>query len=313
MNLQQLKYFLVLAQCKNYHQAAEQLFISQPALSKAMKNLEEELHVSLFNKVGKETHLTKYGSLFLSHVKTCIGALDQGVTQLNTFARENESHIRISAVYPCASQCVPLSIAEFELRFPQVHFSCHQGDSQIVVNDILNGEADLGFIIDTTDIFSDPCLEKIKVLDYPAMLAVSNKHPLAQRKAVNYQEIAKDPFITYAPESGNYRLLQANLDAYGFPFPSNIKIQYNSDEAILSAVQHNLGIAIVTATKFNLRFDVQFIPIKNVLLQFPVYMVWKANTFVPTVVNAYKDYILQAYHLKTFFDKEDRSRYGLPI
>ena len=72
MNLNQLYYFQKVAQLQHYHQAAKELNISQPSLSRSIANLEEELGVSLFQKNGRNIELTKYGSIFLEHVNRII-------------------------------------------------------------------------------------------------------------------------------------------------------------------------------------------------------------------------------------------------
>ena len=113
MNLNQLYYFQKVAQLQHYHQAAKELNISQPSLSRSIANLEEELGVSLFQKNGRNIELTKYGSIFLEHVNRIIDEIKIAENKMKSLAGSSSGHIDIGYVFPLAKSYIPRLVRSF--------------------------------------------------------------------------------------------------------------------------------------------------------------------------------------------------------
>lgn len=303
MNLQQLRYFIELAKFKNYKKTAENLYISQSALSKAISKLEEELDVPLFNKNGKKNELSKYGIIFYNYINSGLKSIDDGINQLNLLSNKNKNNISIGAVFSCSTQCVPISIYQFQLEFPDVQFDCVEGTSYEISKDLINSKIDIGLVTDLSYLMNHKNIEKIKLLSYQVILAVPKNHPLANLEEVSYMDIINEPFIFYSSDSANGKILRKSLKEYNLPYPKNIRIEYNNESSIISAIRNGIGIGFVSNTKYNRQADLHFLNIDNILLEFPIYMAWKSDVIMSSITNTYKDYVLRAHHLGSFGKK----------
>ncbi|MDY3051955.1 MAG: LysR family transcriptional regulator [Ndongobacter sp.] len=297
MNLQHLRYFLILAERKNYQMAADELFITQPALTKAMQKLEEELEVPLFEKTGKENRLTKFGLLFYKYAKDCLSSLDEGLVQLKMLSQESEARLRIGAIYSCATQCVPISFHHFSINYPDAEFTCRQSSSDSIIQSLADGSCNLGFISDSPLLTQHPEISRIKLFAHRAMLAVPEDHPLAGQSSTVYSAIADEVFVQYTEDCGNYTALKNELQTYGLEMPKRISVRCDSEDTVLSAVQKGLGVGFVSDTNFNRQQHIHYVNIDDIYLYFPVYLAWNTNVLTTPIVQSYKNYVLRAYHL----------------
>lgn len=301
MNLQHLYYFLDLAKTKSFSLSADKLYISQPALSKAIKKLEQELDILLFNRVGNETHLTNEGLIFYEYVSKGLESLDKGIAHINSITDSKKDLIRIGSIYSCLSYCVPLSIKFFLNRYPDVKFQCYQGTSSELVELIREQKIDFCLASECEIPYDDKFINKVKLYDNDVVLVVPSNSPLAKEASVTIDDIYEYPFIGYTDDNLNFKNVKDSLKKQGYDFPKNIRSSYNTEDAVISAVKHGLGIGFISKTKSDLCERVKTIELKSCTLGLPVYFVWRSDVFPSALVNAYKDYVLQAHHRKTFY------------
>lgn len=297
MNISQLNYFVTLVEYKHYGKAAEKLYISQPALSKAIKNLEEELDVPLFNKVGKENRLTNYGKIFHKYAKNSLNILDTGTKQIKSLTEVNKHNIRLETVYSCATQCVPLSIYNFRKKFPNVNFEYKENTSQNIIEHLINSVIDLGLISDCSTLNNQKNIGVLKLFDYETSLVIPKNHRLSKKTSVSYKDILNEPFISYTEDTANLNVLRKELSSYGLPYPKNIVVRCNTESAVLASVEKGLGIGIVSDTNFNKNIDLKFLKFDNIVIKFPIYIIWRNDLLTSKAITAYKDYILTAHHI----------------
>lgn len=113
MNLKHLEYFRVLASLEHYTRAADQLYITQPTLTNAISVLEKELGTQLFEKKGRNTRLTKYGSFFLTYVITALDTLEKGEKELRQLTSPTHGTIDFAFIYTLGPNFVPTMIQTF--------------------------------------------------------------------------------------------------------------------------------------------------------------------------------------------------------
>ena len=147
MNLNQLYYFQKVAQLQHYHQAAKELNISQPSLSRSIANLEEELGVSLFQKNGRNIELTKYGSIFLEHVNRIIDEIKIAENKMKSLASSSSGHIDIGYVFPLAKSYIPRLVRSFlnQQENHEITFSLSQEITKNLIADLKNEKYDVVF------------------------------------------------------------------------------------------------------------------------------------------------------------------------
>ena len=146
MNLDYLRYFVKLAQVGHYTRASERLNISQPSLSHAVRQLEEELGVPLFERQGRNTQLTQFGAEFLDCAARTLATLDEGVTSLQRKAR-GEGLIRLGFLRVLGTDYVPRLAARFLAAHPdrQLQFTFHSGRTQELLEGLADRRYDLVF------------------------------------------------------------------------------------------------------------------------------------------------------------------------
>ena len=124
MELSQIRYFIEAARCQHITHSAEKLHIAQPALTKSIHNLEDELSVPLFSRKGRNVVLTKYGEYLLEKLAPIINTLDSIPDELAHLAETEKHTIRLSLL--AASTFVPQAIIEYKKKYPDINFQVLQ-------------------------------------------------------------------------------------------------------------------------------------------------------------------------------------------
>lgn len=137
MNFQSLVYFKTVAELQHYTKAASTLFITQPALSKAIHNLEVELGVTLFQKEGRNVTLTPSGAVFYEYVKRAVDEINNGIAAVQHRADVERNIIFVSALFSNYTEFLPEKIAQFRKMNPTYRFRIEYKYTSIIVNDDL--------------------------------------------------------------------------------------------------------------------------------------------------------------------------------
>ena len=182
MNLFYIRYFVELAKEQQYTKAAKNLNITQPSLSHAIHQLEEELGVLLFEKTGRNTVLTRYGEEFLVYAENTIRTLDQGI-RLMQKAAHGEGVIRLGFVRPLGMDFVPGLADDYRKRLQDemVQFSFHTGTTHELVNGLKEKQYDIIFCSRPVD---ESGLSVLPVGRQDLVVITPEGHPLAEEKNV---------------------------------------------------------------------------------------------------------------------------------
>ena len=190
MNIDHLRYFLVLTQEMHYGRAAQRLNISQSGLSHAMAALEQELGAPLFQKSGRGIALGRYGAALLPQAQQIVTLADNCLRSFQML-REGIGTLRIQTIPLLLVPLVTRLCRQFKAAHPGCDFTFSTGMSSQVCQSVLEGEADLGFC---SKIFSDPQLEYAAIQSRPMVAAVPLDHPLAQQESVTLEDIC-EPYL----------------------------------------------------------------------------------------------------------------------
>ena len=200
MNLDYLRYFVKLAEVRHYTKAAEQLCITQPSLSHAIRLLETELGVPLFEKTGRNTALTRFGEEFLECAKRTLGTLEQGVSAIQRSA-QGEGLIRLGFLRVLGIDYVPRLAARFLADHPgrNIRFTFHSDRTQGLLDGLMHQQYDL-------ILCSEPApelrLTTVPVTQQDLVLIVPKGHPLTSRHSIDLAETLPFPQIYFAAGSG---------------------------------------------------------------------------------------------------------------
>lgn len=235
MDITRLRYFQTLAHTGNMTKAAQLLYITQPGLSKSIHQLEEELEIELFNRVGREIQLNEYGETLLNYVDRAFSELEEGERVVKDITGLENGRISVAATFP---HIFPYLMGEYLKIFPDVHMKQVQSSSTEMKQLIENNQIDFG--ISTTSIMSEG-IEWINLTDDEIFITVSENHKYAGRKRISLKELSDERFIGLVEGYGFRDITDGFCRQSGFePYYS---IEVEESTAILQLVQKNYGIS----------------------------------------------------------------------
>lgn len=200
MNLAQLHYFSRLAEFQHYSRAAEDLHITQPSLSSSISSLEKELGVPLFQKVGRNVKLTKYGAEFLEYVNDGLERIDTGIAIMREYAGSNTGGtIDLGCIYTLQDSFLPKLMVEYQSYVdPSTVFNVQSGTTSALLANLKNGELDIAFTS------KDDCATDITFIPIAAqklLVAMSASCPLAKKDYLVPSDLAQQDILTYRADT----------------------------------------------------------------------------------------------------------------
>lgn len=288
MNLYHLRYFVQLAHTRHYTRAAEQLCITQPSLSHAISQLENELGLPLFEKTGRNTELTRFGEQFLECAERTLSTLDEGVEELKRVSR-GEGLIRLGLLRTLGVDYVPDVVSRFLAANSgkKIRFTFKTGMTNQLLDGLSERKYDMVFA-------SKPPAElgftSVAVERQDLVLIVPRDHPLANRHSVDLSETLPYPQVYFSEGSG----LRGVVDELFSRAGGQPKIAYEIDEdqVIAGFVARGFGIAVVPYMDMLLRLNVKIIQIASPVWERNFYMVTDDRTYMPPAVSSFRQFVL---------------------
>lgn len=247
MTLQQINYFCAICEEMHYTKAANKIHVSQPSLSYAIKELEQELGVKVFKRRGKQVELTECGEIFYQYAQRALECLNEGIQAVETKKNEDQKQINIGYLFSISVDFLAPLINEYFGyigRCDQLmnFLPCKQPQ---VVEALQCGRFDIAFVTD--DIQSrliNTSIEMIPVCQQEMFIVVRKNHPLAQKSSVLFSEIKNENFVAINPGKG----LRIHMDQYFQKMNAQPRIVFAVDdsETLLSYVEAGVGIAIMS-------------------------------------------------------------------
>ncbi|GAA4850457.1 LysR family transcriptional regulator [Algivirga pacifica] len=243
MELRHLHYFITVAETLNFTKAAEKLHISQPPLSRQIKELEVHLNARLFDRNNKKVALTHAGKYFYKEIKRYLEQLERIKIQTEKIANNVSGEFRISYISSTFSSIIPELIAHLRMKFPYVHFKLFEAPTLKQVADLSSGKLDFGII--RSPLYSSEIKAEHWYRDDYAVVfnkniySISHVDHLQQLKEATFVYFNKD----YSPQ--NYEAL-LKIGAY-FGFVPHVVHEANNMHSILQLVKNGLGVSIVPA------------------------------------------------------------------
>lgn len=206
--LDELMGFLSVADKLNFKAAAEDLFITQPALSRRIERLESALGSRLFERTTRRVSLTAAGRQFLPHVSSAIEELEMAAQGLSAIAIQRSGLVTVSCIPSLAGEWLPKVLKTFGVDFPNVRIRMIDESAGGVLDSVVTGIADFGlnFIgAQEADVEFEGIYEEFYVLAVPC------GHRLAGRDVALWEDLADERLISMSPSSGNRALLDNAL------------------------------------------------------------------------------------------------------
>src|ERR1700746_371865 len=199
MELQQLRYFREVAEREHVTRAAENLFVSQSAISRGVTQLEEELGVPLFYRQGRAVVLSPYGRSFLEHVTRALSILESGKRLLSEQTGKESGTVSLGFLHSLGIEIVPGLIKEYRRKHPRIQFTLLvQRSGEMLMKELVAGSIDL--CLSVPGMFGQSDVRWSHLLDEELLIALPQTHRLAVRRTLNMRELSSEPFLALTPE-----------------------------------------------------------------------------------------------------------------
>lgn len=256
MKFNNLHYFSVLAQEEHYSVAAARLGISQPSLSSAIHNLENELGVKLFEKDGRNIRLTEKGRFYQEKVDLALRELTAANAALRNSRTDAPVVIHFGFVSGTLRGAVAKEIAGHYKRNDRVRFHIHEGSSEELMDMLRREKLDMA-IVDSFDRDRNLHFRKLREQDF--YIALPSTHPLASREILDPKEVAHLPQIVTNYDVDNSFAQWAS----GSPEDTNIICTVNTARAAVELAAEGLGVAVIPEESVHPRPGVAYVRLKN--------------------------------------------------
>ncbi|KAA1189575.1 LysR family transcriptional regulator [Pseudohalioglobus sediminis] len=236
--LRQLQVFLATARDENISRAAQQLSMSQSAASGALKELEHQFGVQLFDRVGKRLQLSELGRELRPQAENLLAqaeALEQAMSG------DTAGSLRLGATLTVGNYLAVPMIAEFRERYPGTDVSLHVANTRAIVNRVADFELDVGMIEGEV---SHRSLETLRWRDDELQVFAAPDHPLAQRARVTDRQLQQQAWIVREPGSGTRQVFERAMA--GILTGLDISMELQHTEAIKRAVEAGLGVGCLS-------------------------------------------------------------------
>ena len=246
MDFRQLESFVAIAKYKSFTRAAEELYLTQPTLTGHIQALENELGTALFDRCGRRVTLTKAGRLLYHHAVNILNMREEALYSLASYKGKLEGELAIASSTVPQKYFLPRLLAAFSRKYPHIRYVVKQFDSQKVIDAILSGSMDFGFV-GTRTLY--PELEMQRIFADRLILIASPRGKFAGHpgKAVTWEEIKDEGFILRAQGSATRGVFLAALQAKGIDAKSlRVIAEVESPETVIQCVREGLGLAVMS-------------------------------------------------------------------
>lgn len=237
MELLHLKYFQAAAKFEHMTRAAAALNISQPALSKTIARLEDDLGAPLFHRKGKQIYLNEFGKVFLERVNRIFLEINEGILQVNDMNSPEKGVISVAMTLP---HITPKFLGDFLKDHPHVRIKQQQASSPEMLSLLENAEIDI--CISTSPIIGSD-IEWVPLMEEDIFLSVPYTHRLANRETINLDEVSDENFIGLQQGYGFRDITDKFCKEAGFT--PNTTIELDESWTIQKLVELGYGIAFI--------------------------------------------------------------------
>jgi LysR family transcriptional regulator, benzoate and cis,cis-muconate-responsive activator of ben and cat genes len=242
MELRHLRYFVAAAEAENVSRAAVKLHVSQPALSRQIRDLEEELGFSLFERSAKSVRLTRAGKTFLGEAQAVLQRAEEAVNTARAMARERRTELHVGYAPSPMVRIMPATLRAFQGQFPEVRVRLHDLSTEEMLAGVREGKLHVAFLV-------RPNRARLRGLHFHELardtmcLAVPPGHDLARLRCVTLAQIAREPLVAF--NRTDYPEYHEYLGALFVPTGMKPKIaeEHDSAASLIAAIESGTGVA----------------------------------------------------------------------
>lgn len=236
--------FISVAENLNFSKAAQELFISQPAVTKHIKELENKVSTTLFERKGNKVFLTKAGKLMYRHLKIIQGQYNELSYELGQLNNDFKGNLVIGASSTISQYVIPAVIAAFHYKYPKVNVRLLNGNSFEMEQKLLDNAVDIALV---ENLSSAANIRYIDFLDDEIVCVTGSRSVFAKRKNISLADIMEIPLVVREKGSGTLQVIEDSLLQNKIrPDRLNVLIHLGSTESIKNFLHNFDGIALTS-------------------------------------------------------------------
>ena len=281
IELRHLRYFLAVAEELHFRKASEKLFITQPALSRQIQQLESYVGTQLFERSKRNVRLTAAGAYWYDEVRFLLNHLDASIKSMQSLARGDEGEIRIGFVGSAMQNVIPQTFIKMNARYPKLHTTLEEMPNMDQVNALKHDRLDVGFVRLNR---VEPDLDKRMIFEDTFSLVLPTDHWMDEAGFLDVGQLSDEKFILFSSDysSGYYDTIMSICEDQGFsPEVSHRSVHANT---IFRLVENHMGVSIIP-TSLSQGFDlkVKFIELKKIPQRTHLSVIWKKGNRNPAL------------------------------
>ena len=285
MELRHLRYFVAVGEEQHYGRGAQRLRVAQPALSRQIQDLEDELGFKLFERLPRGVKISAAGKSFLEDARRILQQVNEATTRARRAARGQSGTLRVGFTENASWHgVVPESFRKFRQGQPDAELQVNPLTSLEQVEAIRSGRLDAGFVFNMPK--TDRELEQVPVASHNIALAAPKGHPLQKLKKLRLRDLSDTPFVWFPRRESPavYDRLMHECFRAGLKSPRIVQEGVN-EATILSLVLHGVGVGFVNENaRWRCPQGVVVLPVIDLNLQLPLSLVWRKDNVSPLLV-----------------------------
>lgn len=242
ISLRQLRAFLAVARHQHFRRAADSLHLSQPAVSRYVADLEDELGIRLFDRTTREVVPTDAGRYLESAISRVLDELEGVLSHVHSESERKRGKVHVASVPTLSASLMPRCIADCAARYPELTIQLHDQAQTLVLDSVRGGEVDFGVAVDPPETGE---FDTELLLHDPFVLVCRPDHPLAQLDRVPWRKLHGQPLILLDYSSGSRRLIDHALASRHIE--ANIVQQTGHTLTAFRMVEAGLGVSVSPA------------------------------------------------------------------
>ncbi|MGF7184314.1 DNA-binding transcriptional LysR family regulator [Desulfitispora alkaliphila] len=296
MNLRQLKVFANVVKTGNMSEAAKELYMTQPAVSQTISDLENSLQVKLFDRISKNLILTDAGKVLETYANKILLLVKEAEFTIQDIVSLKQGTLRVGASTTVGIYMLPKLIRSFQEKYSQIQTFFHIDNTQVIESMILNHEIDIGLV--EGGVGAEDITVKHLVNDELCLIC-SSEHPWVQngRKFIVPEELEQETLILREIGSGTREIIEQALTENGVHY--TIKHVLNNTEAIKKAVTENIGVAFVSEMAVNDETwvgEFKIMPVKNLKIARDMKFIYHQNKYPSPLFLAFVSHLEDVFN-----------------
>ena len=294
MEIQQLEYFKTVAEMQHMTHAAEQLNISQPALSKSISNIEHEIGVPLFDRQGRSISLNRYGKLFLASVDAILHEFEKAKVEIGSLVMPGYGDVAFGFIHTLGMEVVPELMAHVPEKYPNMKFTLTQAASYNLLKRLEEGQVDLCLSQRLESKSID--IEWIELWSEELFVIVPKTHRFANRETIKLEEIKNEPFISIKRGNALRQIVDKLFEQAGIT--TNNTFSGEEMHTVAGFVGAGLGVSLIPNIKGLNEYNVCKIRVSEPICERKIGVSWVGGRYLSPAAIQFKEYLVEYFKEK---------------